>query len=230
MGKMRPMMGKIIRPTYSAEFSVGLLLLIFIFLGFLSHQIFDVSIHDIKKDHNHYVGMFLASTAAIIMVLIVWEEILFPVKIKVVDGGLLFRNHRTKLIVQLAMYCSIPLILTYIYFEYDVNHVRFFVWGGICMIMPIAEKLLSGVNNYKDFLKLTSKKIEYRNNDKVGIFDLEDIDHISLIRDEKNFMRKIQLFFKNNSSLIIDLDEMELEAFYDSIHKYITIRYKHLLK
>ena len=120
-------MKKIIRPTYPKEFSVGLLLLMFITSCFLAQQIFVVSIHDLKLDENNhiYFGMFLVSSALIIMILIMWEEILFPVRLKEIDGGIVFRNRQTKLRTQVIMYCCIPLIFIYVYLEFDVKLFRF---------------------------------------------------------------------------------------------------------
>ena len=74
-------MGKIIRPTYPVEFSVGLLILIFVLSFFLSSQIFDVRWHELMEGTSAYFGMFLISIAVIVMVLILWEDFLFPVKV-----------------------------------------------------------------------------------------------------------------------------------------------------
>ena len=224
-------MGKrtIIRNTYPAQFSIGVLILMFVISWFLSHQIFAVHIHDLDENTKVYFGMFLVSVALINMVLIMWEEILFPIKIKEVEGGIIFRNHRKKLRTQLLIYCTIPAIFTFIYFDYEVNHVRFFIWAAVCMIPPIIEKIVSGINNYNDFLILTNKTIEYKNNEKVGCFKTEDIRNITLIKDDRKFITKIQLLFTNNNNVTIDLDEMELQAFYRSINRFIINNYKHLL-
>jgi hypothetical protein len=122
-------MTKLIRPTYPTQFSVGLLILLFIIAFFLSHQIFEVPMHEMKHNKDVYLGMFLAGASVIIMILIVWEEILFPIKVKLVKGGMVFRNFRTKLYAQLIIYCSIPAIYAFIYFYFDddVNHTRFFI-------------------------------------------------------------------------------------------------------
>jgi len=224
-------MGKIIRPTYPLEFSIGLLLLIFVLSFFLSYQIFDVPQHDLPEDASIYFGMFLVSSAVIIMLLVLWEEFLFPVKVKpTVDGGVMFRNHRKKLIKQILIYCAIPVIFGFIYFEYKINHVRFIIWAAICVITPVAGKLISGINNYNDFLKLTNDTIEFKNNEKVGIFELKNLHRIVLVKDDRNVLHKIQLVKTDGKEVIIDLDEMELEAFIDSIGKFITHHYKDLLK
>jgi hypothetical protein len=223
-------MGKIIRPTYPKEVSIGVLLLIFIFSYLLSHQIFDVRVHELKENKHVYYGMFLVSIAVIIMVLIMWEEILFPIKIKEIKDGMIFRNHRTKLKAQLLIYCSIPAIFVFIYLEYEVNHVRFIIWAAICMVPPVIEKIFSGINNYNDFLKLTTRKIEYKNNEKEGSFRVGKIQHVEIIKDERKVIHKIQLVFKNNDAVTIDLDEMELDDFYDSIDTFITTHYAPLLK
>ncbi len=222
-------MGKIIRSAYPIDFSIGLLLLIFGMACLLSHQIFDVPVHEIHDSEGIYFGMFLASLAVVIMVLIVWEEILFPLKIKEIPEGIIFRNHRTKLIVQLFIYCTIPAILGFIYFEYEVNHFRFFMWAAVCMIPPIIEKIISGVNNYNDYLKLTPDTIEYKNNEKEGSFEVKQIQKIVTLRDERNILDKIEILGKNQTSVIIDLDEMELDEFYTSIDQFLITYYKQLL-
>lgn len=223
-------MGKIIRKTYPTEFSMGILLLIFTISVFLSPELFDVPLHDLHQYKAIALGMFLVSAAVIIMVLIMWEEILFPIKLKSQDGGIVFRNHSTKLKTQIFIYCSIPAIFIFVYLNYEIHIIRFLIWTAVCMFPPVIDKIASGINNYNDFLKLTNDEIEYKNNEKEGIFRTDNIQYIKIIKDERNVIKKIQLLFKNNDHIIIDLDEMELEAFYVYINKYITNHYKHLLK
>jgi hypothetical protein len=223
-------MGKSMRPAYSIEFSIGILLAIFAISYVLSHQIFDVPIHRLHKNTNVYFGMCLVAIAVVVMVMITWEELLFSIKIKEVNGGMVFRNHRTKLLIQLLIYCSIPAIFAYIYFNYDIKPVRFFIWAAICLLAPVIEKIISGINNYNDFLILTDKEIEYKNNEKEGVFNIENIQNITIIKDDRNIIEKIQLLLTNNDNVTIDLDEMELDAYYDFINKYITTHYTLLLK
>lgn len=223
-------MGKTIRPTYPVEISVGLLFLIFVLSFFLSSQLFKIPWHDLSEGTDIYFGMFLVSSSVVIMVLILWEEFLFPVQVKEVEGGVVFRNHRTKLIKQLLIYFTIPAIFGFIYFTYDVQLIRFIIWAAICVITPIAAKLVSGINNYNDFLTLTNEAISYKNNEKEGIFNLKEIEFITLINDERNVLHKIQVSLQNKSQVTIDLDEMELEAFYVSINEFIITEYKNLLK
>lgn len=223
-------MKNLIRPVYPKEFSIGLLLLIFIIACFLSQQIFFVSIHDLKENRDTYLGMFLVSLALIIMILIMWEEILFPIKLKEIEGGIVFRNRQTKLRVQVMMYCCIPLIFIYVYWQYDVKLFRFIAWAAVCMLPPIMDKIISGVNNYEDFLKLTISTVEYKNNEKEGCFPIEDIMHITIVKDDRNVLNKIQLLLKNNNIVTIDLDEMELDAFFPSIYAFIKKHYSSLLK
>lgn len=221
---------KKIRPTYPPQFSIGLLLLVFIVASFLAHQIFRVTTNSKSDDLHIYIGMFLVGASVIVMALILWEEIMFPVNVKVVKGGLSYRNHRSKLFLQILIYLSIPTIYTFIYLTYDINLLRFIVWAGICCLLPIIGKIASGINNYNDFLTLTTEKIEYKNNQKEGHFDVKDIEHITMIKDKGKSLPKIQLFFHNQPHVVIDLDEMELYDFYDSIFNFISIRYRHLLK
>jgi hypothetical protein len=225
-------MAKIIRPTYPVEFSIGLLILIFVLSFFLSSQIFDVRWRELMDGTNVYFGMFLISSAVVIMVLILWEEFLFPIKIKPrADGVMLFHNHRNKLKTQLLIYFVIPAIFIFVYFYFGpkINTVRFIIWAAICTIMPVAIKLVSGINNYNDFLKLTDDLIEYKNNHETGIFQVRDIQRITPIRDERKVLHKVEISTAQGQ-VMIDLDEMELEAFLESIDHFITAHYPALVK
>jgi hypothetical protein len=93
----------------------------------------------------------------------------------------------------------------------------------------VTAKLISGVNNYNDYLKLTANDITYKNNKKVGNFPLSQIQHITLIKDERKVLHKIQLLATDGKSVTIDLDEMELEPFLGTIQEYITLHYKTLI-
>lgn len=220
-------MKKLIRPTYPKEFSIGLLILVFVVAFFLSHQIFDAPF---SQRQSVYAGMFLVAIAVIIMLLIIWEEILFPIKIKEIEGGMVFRNHGTKLKTQLLIYSIIPIIFVFIYFEYEIKPFRFIIWAAICTILPIVEKIASGVNNYNDFLKLSDKEISYKNNEKSGVFETKYIQSLTMIKDERNIIEKIELSFSNSNNISIDLDEMELDAYYAYIEQFIITHYSHLLK
>jgi hypothetical protein len=220
-------MAKVIRKTLPLEVSIGLLLLIFAMAYLLSGQIFASTAAN--ESRNVYLGMFLASTAVIIMVVVLWEELLFPVKIKPDQGEVVFRNHRTKLKIQVLIYFTIPLIFVYIFLNYDLNQVRFSIWAAIGVILPVAAKLISGIKNYNDFLKLTDEFISYKNNEKEGSFLVNQIKQISLIKDERKVLHKLELKLNNSEIIVIDLDEMELEAFLDTIEGYITIHFKKLL-
>jgi len=223
-------MGKIIRPTYPIEFSIGLLLLIFVLSSFLSSQIFSASWRDILEGSNVLVGMFLVGAAVVIMVLILWEDFLFPLRINLDQDAVTFRNHRAKLKTQALAYCAIPAIFIFIYDYYEINVVRFFIWAAVCCAAPIAIKLISGIKNYNDFLKLSNDTISFKNNEKEGSIQVKDVQHITPIRDEHKTLHKIHLLMNDNKTTIIDLDEMELEAFFDSIDKFVSVHYKNLLK
>jgi len=223
-------MAKIIRPRYSVEISIGVLLLIFALSFFLAFQIFDIKGPELNVGKNIYPGIVLISLAVIIMVLVLWEEFLFPVKIKPEHDGLTFRNHSSKLKTQLLIYLLIPVIFVIVYLEYEVNLVRFIIWAAICIVAPVAGKLISGIKNYNDFLRLHNDAIEYKNNEKVGLFTLKEIQHITLVKDDRKVLHKIQLLLTNNTEIIIDLDEMELEAFIASIDKFIVTHYGTLVK
>lgn len=223
-------MKKIVRKTYPLEFSIGLLLLIFITSCFLAQQIFVVSIHNLKDNHSDLLGMVLISCAVIIMILIIWEEILFPIRVTEVKGGILFSNRKKKLKVQVIMYCCIPLIFTYVYFTNEVKLIRFILWAVVCMTAPVLEKLISGITNFNDFLLLTDDFIEYKNNEKEGRFSINDIQHIAILTEEKVISKKMMLVFNDNTFITIDMDEMELDVYYHTIDEFVKIHYKNLLK
>jgi hypothetical protein len=223
-------MAKVIRHTYPKEFSIGMLLLIFVLSSFLSSQIFNVSWRVAMNGGSATLGMGLVGFAVVIMALILWEEILFPVHIKPEKDKVVFRNHSTKLKTQILIYLLIPVIFGFVYFYYEVNHVRFFIWALICTVVPVVGKLSSGIKNYNDFLKLTNDAIEYKNNEEVGIFHVKEIERITLIKDESNILHKVQVSMTNGSQTLIDLDEMELEAYYETIQTFIIGHYKSLVK
>jgi hypothetical protein len=221
-------MGKIIRPTYPREFSVGLLILIFALVFLLSSQVFDVHWGELLEGTNAYYGMLLVAFAVVVMVVIIWEEFFFPVKLKSVNGGVVFRNHTNKLHIQLLIYCIIPAIFAFVYTQFKVDDTRFFIWAAISTLLPVAIKLISGLKNYNDFLKLTHDIIVYKNNKKEGVLALKDIQRLTLIRDERKVLHKIEVL-TNGKSLIIDLDEMELDAFLNAIDEFIATHYKDFL-
>lgn len=223
-------MAKVIRKTYPVEFSIGLLLLIFVLSAFLSAQIFKVTWHQIMDGNDVIFGMLLIGGAVVVMALILWEEFLFPVHLKPVEDEVVFRNHLTKLKTQILIYLLIPIIFCFIYFNYDVNHIRFFIWAIIVIGAPVAGKLVSGIKNYNDFLKLTNDTIEYKNNEKQGVLQVKNIQLITLIKDETNVLHKVEVLMADNIKVIIDLDEMELEAYYETIGSFIASHYKGLVK
>jgi hypothetical protein len=223
-------MAKIIRPAYPLEFSIGLLLLIFVLSSFLSFEIFDVKWHQVMAGGRPLLGMILAGLAVVIMSLILWEEFLFPVRLKPAKDQIIFRNHFTKLKTQALIYCAIPVIVGFVYSTYDVSTFPFFIWASICLIAPLAGKLISGIKNYNDFLKISDGTIEYKNNEKEGVLPLRDVREIILIRDEEDVLHKLEVVMANDKSVIIDLDEMELEAYYDTIDDFIQSHYKAVLK
>ncbi len=220
-------MGKIIRPRYPIEFSIGILLLIFVLSLFFTYEIFQIS--GVHPNERMYFGMVILSATIIIMLLVLWEEFLFPIHVKPIEGGLIFRNHRKKLNTQALIYSSIPLIFIFVYYNYRVNIIPFAVCATICILTPVMGKLISGIKNYNDFLKLTDNFIEYKNNRKVGTFKLNDVQGIALIKDSYNILHKIHLTTASIGEVVIDLDEMELEAYYESINKFIIVHYKGLV-
>ena len=75
-----------------------------------------------------------------------------------------------------------------------------------------------------------SSYIEYKNNELEGKFEVCDIQSIHINKDDKGLHQKLVLEFKSSESVTIDMDEMELEDFYESIDEYIAEHYKSLLK
>lgn len=223
-------MAKIVRNTYPKEISIGLLLLVFGITAFLSHQIFEGQAAKLNEGKNTYLGAVMVSSAVVIMMLVLWEEFLFPVRIKLDGDVVVFSNHRTKLKKQVVIFSMIPLIFIAIYILYAVNLFGFIVWAAICIILPITGKLTSGIKNYNDFLKLTDDRIEYKNNEKEGVYELKHVQQILLIKDEGKVLHKIQLILSTRQPVLIDLDEMEIEVFYLSIEEYFTKHYKNLVK
>jgi len=222
-------MSKLIRPTYPLEVNIFILTIIFLLSCFFSHEMFENHFRDRDDTYKGYAGMVLIGVAVLLMVLIVWEEILFQVKLQQVDGGLIFRNHQTKLITQLIIYGVITTIFFFIYFQYQVKLLHFIIWVAVCMVPPVIDKIISGINNYFDFLKLTDTTIAYKNNELEGSFDVKDIQNIVIIHDTGQMVHKIELLFLNNEKVTIDIDEMELEAFYVHIYEFISTHYKALL-
>lgn len=222
-------MGKVIRQAYPAQFSIGLLLLIFAMSFFLSAQIFEGLPAAMREGARAYFGMFLVSTAVTLMVLILWEEFLFPIKVIPAETGVVFRNHRNKLKTQLLIYCVIPAIYIFIYVFYEVNQVRFFIWAIVNIFVPFAGKLFSGINNYNDFLKLTSEVVEFRNNEKSGKFQVGNLTYITLVRDERNVLHNI-LVGIDDGEVEISIDEMELDAYHSAIDSYISTHYAGLVR
>jgi hypothetical protein len=223
-------MAKIIRPTYPVEFSIGFLLLIFVLSSFLSFEIFAVTWHEIMEGGSPLFGMLLAGVPVVIMALILWEEFLFPVRIKPVEEQIVFKNHFTKLKTQVLIYCVIPVIVGFIYFNYKVSYIPFLIWAAVCVFAPVAGKLISGIKNYNDFLKLTNERIEYKNNEKQGVLRVSEIREIRLIKDEGNVLHKVQVLMSDDHLEVIDLDEMELEAYYQTIDEFIKGHYSGLVK
>jgi hypothetical protein len=223
-------MAKIIRSTYPKEISIGLLLLVLVITAFLSLRIFDGPAARLNEGKNIYLGAAMVGSAVVIMMLVLWEEFLFPIRVKLDGDVVVFQNHRSKLKKQALIFCPIPLIFIAVYTLYAVNLLAFSIWAAICIISPIAGKLISGIKNYNDFLKLTDDRLEYKNNEKEGGYELKHVQQIVLLKDETKVLHKIQLILTNGQSVLIDLDEMELEDYCVSIDEYLNKHYASLVK
>lgn len=221
---------KTIRDSKPAETNVLMLAYIFFIACFFSFQMFGVRFHDFPNWGNAYWGMALMGAAATLMVTIVWEDMVFPVKEKKIDGGLEFRNHQTKLNTLILLYLAIPVILAIIYNLHEVDTFHFSIWSAVCLVPPVVGKLFSGVKNYNDFLRLTTKEIQYKNNEKVGTFQIKDVRNLSIVLSDDKVDKKFILTLANNEQVDIDLHEMELDDFYESIDHFIASHYQSLLK
>ncbi|MEQ8239108.1 MAG: heavy metal transporter [Cyclobacteriaceae bacterium] len=215
-------MKKLIKSKLPTEYGIGILMLLFGLTFFLSGRLFEHSLSNQSNASNNYFGMFLASLVVIAVVLILWEEVLFPIKITHTKEEVVFRNHRSKLKIQVLLYLIIPVTIGYLILYFDINLFFFAPWAIVCLVIPVAGKLVSGINNYHDFLRLTDDVLEYKNNEKIGAFKVVDILAMKLIQDEDKILSKLQLSLTDQSQVVIDLDEMELEEFYESIEEYIT--------
>ena len=223
-------MSKTIRRTYPLHISVGMLIIIFIITYFLSFQLFGKIPDNVEWYQDSYFGGFLVSCAILVMVLMLWEELLFPVKIKDVDGGNLYRNHREKLVVQALMYLIIPAVVAYLYLNFPVSGFRFYAWAGINVLLPVAGKLITGLNNYNDFLELTDKHIRFKDNEHEGTIALSSVSSLELVRDEDGFLHELKIALKEGDPVVIEVHQMELEDFFESIEAYIGENYKGFLK
>ena len=222
-------MGKVIRKTYPLELSIGVLLLILGMSFFLSAQIFTVTFRQILDGTPALFGMFLVSVAVLVMVLILWEEFLFPIKIRPTDAGVEFKNHRNKLRTQLVIFLAIPAIYVFVYLQYEVSAIRFFICALINIAAPVIGRLSSGLKNYNDFLKLTNDAIIFKNNEKTAKLPLKMIQYIKLVKDERGVLHKL-LVGMEGREVVIDIDEMELEAYYSAIDRFVTLHYPELVR
>ncbi|MCB0487492.1 MAG: heavy metal transporter [Cyclobacteriaceae bacterium] len=221
---------KVVRRTYRRDVSFGLMVIVFAVVFFLAGQLFEKHQPNVNELMDVNLAKGLVSLAVIVMVLIVWEEILFHVHIKPVDDGLLFRNHGTKLKVQAMFYLIIPVIIVFVYLNFNVNTFRFLAWAVVVAGLPVVGKLMSGIKNYNDFLKLTGGAIQYKNNELEGTYQLTEVKQIHLVKDKRDVLHKMKVELSGGNTVTIDLDEMELEDFYESINEYIVEHYAQLLK
>ncbi|HSZ72273.1 MAG TPA: hypothetical protein VK750_06315 [Cytophagaceae bacterium] len=219
-----------VRSSYPVEMSAILLIGIFLLSCFFSHYVFDVPLHEAEHRETIYFGMFLIGIAVVLATLVVWEELLFHVRLKrIADDGVLFRNNPNKLLIQICIYLCIPIIYAYVYLNYKVDHLFFIIWLAACMGVPVINKLKSSIENYHDFLKFTPTEIEYKNNEKTGLFLISQISSIRILKNQQTMTEKLEITY-NGDIVIIDLNEMELEGFFDPIEHYIEDHYTSLLK
>lgn len=218
----------IVRPSYPREFSIGLLLIIFAIASFLSFGTLVVRWRDVMEGNHQIVAMLLSGLAVVFMALILWEEFLFPIRIRSSEDEIIFRNHFAKLHTQALFYCAIPVIIVFIYLNYEVSPISFSIWALICLVAPVG-KIISGIKNYNDFLKLTNDTIEFKNNEKAAVLPTTQIQQITLIKDDASILHKVNVQTTTGTTVMIDLDEMELEDYRQVIEKFIVEHYMGLV-
>jgi hypothetical protein len=118
----------------------------------------------------------------------------------------------------------------FIYLNYDVSPLPFFIWAAICVVSPVVGKLISGIKNYNDFLRLTDASIQYRNNEKSGVLPVSDMQSIILMKDEAAILHKVEVIMVSGTKELIDLDEMELDPYLQTIEEFIKSHYPALVK
>lgn len=222
-------MRKIVRHSYPIEISLLILSFVFLVSCFLAYDIFYIPFNHAVRRSLPYGGIFLVAAAVVIAMLVIWEELLFAVAVKHNTEILKVRNHRTKLLIQAVIYPVIPLLFFLVYKYYNIRMTHFYIWLAVCALVPLVVKIFSGFKNFNDFLKLSSTEIDYKNNAKQGKYDVAKLSFITLVKDNDHILTKLILGLKD-SELTIDLDEMELEDYYDSIEEFVKRTYKNLLR
>ena len=222
-------MKETIRKTLPRNISMGMLIIIFVIVYLLAGQLFEDH-QDVKEGIlNIYTAYFLVSFAVMVMILILWEEILFPVHIKAVDGGFLFRNHLRKLKFQILLYLTIPIIVVFLFLNYKVSQFRFFGWATVVIVFPIVGRIMSGLKNYNDFLQITPQLIAFKDNDHEGKYDISQIQRLALVKDNLGAIKELKLNLISGEQEIIKVHQMELDDFFGHIEKYINNTYQSLL-
>jgi multisubunit Na+/H+ antiporter MnhB subunit len=222
-------MKKPLQPAKSIELDVFIISLVFLIVFFFSSQIFEVSFNDPGQRNIACTGMLIIATAAILLTLIVWENLLFSLQIKSVEDGVKVGNHNKKNVFQAFFYLAILVLFLFVFLYYPINRFYYTLWFSFFAAVPILHKLIYSARNRNSFLKLTTSEIQFQNQQKKGRFYLKNIQYIRIVKGAKNSIAKLRLGV-DNSEVTIDLDEMKVDAFYDKIAEYIKKNYTTLLK
>lgn len=222
-------MKKTIRKRLPRNISLGILILIFALVYFLAGQLFVNERSSFGSFEQIYLDNFLVSTAVLIMILILWEEVLFPVHVKRVNDGHLFHNHRTKLWFQAVLYLIIPVIVVFLFLNYEVNALRFFGWAFVVVVFPVVGKLMSGIRNYNDFLLISPTGLSFKDNDHEGTYDVSQIQKVALTKDESGALNELILHLNSGGQETIKLYQMELDDFIEHIEKYLKETFHSLM-
>lgn len=223
-------MKKVVRQAYPIEVRAMILAFIFLVACFFTRDIFNITIHYSEEQKTAYVGMLLVGSAIVIALLVMWEELLFPVVINKNDSVLKVRNHRRNLLAQTFVYLTIPAIFTIIYLYFNIrNMFHFEIWACICIVIPLVANIFSGIKNYNDFLSLSPTEIQYKNDEKEGKYLIGEIKYISLVKEHDNLPHKLILGVAD-AEVCIDLDEMELHAYYENVQEFVFKTYRNILR
>ena len=222
-------MKKLLYPVQRLELDILAICLIFLIALFFSNPVFDLS----YKEPNHrltaYTGMFLVGMAAVLLTLIVWENLLFYLRLRFVEDGVKVCNPTRKNVIQGLLYAGMLLLFLVIYVYYPVNEFYFRLWFSLFATIPIVHKITYKFRSSNPLLKLTRSEIQFRNRRKMGRFYVKNIQYIRIIKGAKDSISKLRLGV-DDDEVTIDLDEMNVDPFNDNITDYIKKNYTTLLK
>ena len=93
-------MKKLLYPVQRIELDIIVISLVFLIASFFSNQVFDLPYNDLRQRNTAYTGMALIGIAAVFVILIVWENLLFSSQLRSVEDGVKVGNHAKKEILR----------------------------------------------------------------------------------------------------------------------------------